>query len=82
MGLYQDNWEKIFGKTESITQKELDDLGEYSCSLPTGTIIGKRWKCKKDYNDVSKGWLIAEYVPSYVKNMIGIKWKDAVVVND
>ncbi len=27
-----------------LTQKEFDDLLEYSMSLPTGTTIGKQWK--------------------------------------
>jgi len=27
-----------------LTQKEFDDLLEYSTSIPTGTTIGKRWK--------------------------------------
>ena len=31
-------------KTALLTKEELDALPEYSCSIPTGTIIGKRWK--------------------------------------
>jgi len=27
-----------------LTQKEFDDLLEYSCSFPTGTTVGKCWK--------------------------------------
>ncbi len=27
-----------------LTRHEFDRLGEYSCSLPTGTTAGKRWK--------------------------------------
>lgn len=27
-----------------LTRGEFDGLGEYSCSLPTGVRIGKRWK--------------------------------------
>lgn len=27
-----------------MTQADLDALDEYSCSIPTGTRIGKRWK--------------------------------------
>ena len=27
-----------------LTTKEFDDLLEYSCSIPTGTTLGKRWK--------------------------------------
>jgi hypothetical protein len=27
-----------------LTKREFDELGEYSCSLPTGTTVGRRWK--------------------------------------
>lgn len=27
-----------------LTKREFDDLSDYSCTLPTGTTIGKRWK--------------------------------------
>ena len=32
------------GKYISLTRDELEALPEYSISLPTGVIIGKRWK--------------------------------------
>ncbi len=48
-------------ETKTITQKEFDGLDEYSCSVPTGTTLGKKWKCKRDYHDASKGWFIGEY---------------------
>jgi hypothetical protein len=41
-----------------LTQREVDDLPEYSSSYPTGTTIGKRWK--RQLNDGT--WLICEYV--------------------
>jgi hypothetical protein len=31
-------------KTAVMDQEYFDQLGEYSCSLPSGTFIGKRWK--------------------------------------
>ena len=31
-------------KTVTLTRREFGELGEYSCSLPTGTTIGKRWR--------------------------------------
>lgn len=31
-------------KTINLTKKEFDNLPEYSCSIPTGTTIGKQWK--------------------------------------
>ncbi len=29
-------------------EEQLGKFGEYSCSLPTGTTIGKRWFCNND----------------------------------
>jgi len=31
-------------ETVYLTKRELDGLAEYSCTVPTGTTIGKRWK--------------------------------------
>lgn len=52
-------------KTVKLTQGEFDALPEYTCSNPTGTVIGKRWKrATKD------GWFLCEYVgcnePGYI----------------
>ena len=30
--------------TVQLTKREFDELSEYSCTLPTGTTLGKRWK--------------------------------------
>jgi hypothetical protein len=30
--------------TVKLTRAEFEALGEYSCTLPTGTTIGRRWK--------------------------------------
>ena len=55
---------------ELMSQVKLDELLEYSTSLPTGTTIGKRWKCKgKD------GWFLGEYVPGGEPGHVNIKWK-------
>jgi hypothetical protein len=35
-------------KTVELTRAEFDALPEYSCSLPSGTTIGKKWKCNDD----------------------------------
>lgn len=35
-----------------LTKRELDELPEYSCSMPTGTTVGKRWK--RDVNAYRK----------------------------
>ena len=47
--------------TVTITTEQFNALPEYSCSVPTGTTLGKRWKCKRDYYGGSKGWRMGEY---------------------
>jgi hypothetical protein len=55
-----------------LTKEEFDALGEYSCSLPTGTTLGKIWK----YNRLAyapsrftnpkikiEDWYMGEYAP-------------------
>lgn len=49
-----------------LTQGELDGLSEYSCSEPTGVVMGKRWKKNVHaYNPAARGlppaWLMGEY---------------------
>ena len=72
---------KISEKDKAIilTKEEFDNLPEYSCSLPTGTTIGKKWKSKVNYNDSSKGWLLAEYIEIGKKDKVGIKWLDIIL---
>lgn len=67
------------GKEIKLTQAELDKLSEYSCSLPTGTTIGKRWKKNTNaYRGLPEGtlpaWWIGEYVEDPDPEMIGITW--------
>lgn len=78
-----------------ISRAELKELGEYSCSLPTGTFVGKRWRrnvmayrpvpvqlipCLPHVGHVAE-WKVAEYVPDPEPGMIGIKWWWAVDEN-
>lgn len=68
------------GKEIKLTQVELDKFSEYSCSLPTGTTVGKRWK--RDANAYRRGlpegtlpaWWIGEYVEHPDPEMINITW--------
>jgi hypothetical protein len=64
-----------------LTQREFDSLGEYSLSLPTGTTLGKKWKCNRNerrppvrinltetyYFRIPwpPDWWLGEYVPYY-----------------
>jgi len=66
-----------------LTRREFESLPEYSCSLPTGTTEGKRWK-RSDVYRAERGhrrldvwelnWWMGEYVPSKEPGMIGIEW--------
>lgn len=82
-------------KTDSpdivINRTELFALLEYSCSLPTGTTIGKRWRHNVHaYPDPRKPlvppekheWKIGEFVEGSTKpQYVNIKWGWAVDEN-
>lgn len=55
-------------------------LYDYSCSVPTGTTIGKRWKRRRDYYDETKGWVLGEYAAHPNPDVVRIVWRDLVVV--
>jgi hypothetical protein len=70
-------------KTAYLTPAEFDALPEYSCSLPTGTIVGKRWKRDNNWgglrgHDPSRGedWYMGEYFmdETIPEGEIGIRW--------
>lgn len=76
----------------ALTQRELDALPEYSCSTPTGTRIGKRWKRNKNAYPALAGkppeWWQGEYYelpesdPDKVVRgveQIGIRWSRILV---
>lgn len=66
----------------TLSESEFNKLADYSCTLPTGTTLGKRWKCKKTYHDASQGWLMGEYVPhpQNKPNKVGIRWTEIEVI--
>jgi hypothetical protein len=71
-----------------VSQKYLDNLYEYSCSLPTGTIVGKRWKrnihpeCNgaAGYPPEKTKWIIGEYYDCNEEGKIGIMWWDIKII--
>ncbi len=72
----------IDDKSVILTAAELQALDEYSLSMPTGTIVGKRWKRKLwkvrggyRYED---GWLMGEYVagPDGRPDYVGVVWRE------
>lgn len=68
-----------------LTKKEFDELPEYSCSLPTGTTIGKKWKKNRlafvpSAHDPRTGnsiddWYLMEYVEHPDPKLVGIETK-------
>jgi hypothetical protein len=47
-----------------LTKTEFEGIPEYSCTLPTGTTIGKKWKRREPYvklPDTRVTWYIGEY---------------------
>ena len=63
-----------------LTRREFDKLPEYSCSIPTGTTIGKRWKRSDTFTlgrprDRELVWHMGEYIDHPDPELIGIRWK-------
>lgn len=70
-------------KETIISRKDLAALGEYSCTYPTGTTIGKQWRrdlnaYREDRRGVPSEWVIGEYVDLGSKTEVGIVWTWAV----
>jgi len=54
----------------ALTQEAFDVLPNYSHSIPTGTTIGKQWKCLVKRNREDKGtWYMKEYTTHPDPNM-------------
>lgn len=77
-------------EVEVITREELGKLLEYSSSLPTGTIVGKRWRVDVHSNcrrlgrvpaDIEPEWMIRRYTDHPDPKRIGIKQAWAVDEN-
>lgn len=67
-----------------ISRAELFTIREYSCSIPTGTVIGKRWRrdvhaFRRRATPVDRHeWQIGEYIEHSDPGKVGIKWGWAV----
>ncbi len=46
--------------TITLTEAEFDALPDYSCTIPTGVIIGKRWKRGEPFGRPTR-WFMGEY---------------------
>jgi hypothetical protein len=70
-----------------VSREELKALGEYSCTIPTGVILGKRWRRDVQaykwqahpiplrHTRIESEWIIGEYVDNDPDpKMMGILW--------
>jgi len=63
-----------------MTLQEFDNLLEYSCSMPTGTITGKIWKRAEPYREPHDRWLLGQYIDVADPKKIGIKWREIFII--
>lgn len=70
-----------------LTAQEFMDLREYSCSYPTGTTIGKRWRRLDgsfDHKWQARGgkpfWVIGEFVDHPDPRLVKINWYRPVII--
>ena len=73
-----------------MTKKEFDDLPTYSCTMPTGVFLGKRWKrddnearrfrAPKPGPDIPEDWWMGEYAESDKPNMCANVWRKIYVL--
>lgn len=65
-----------------LTQKEFDDLLDYSCSLPTGVIVGKKWKRRVPYRGEPYEWFLGEYRKSEREGFVDTVFSHIVIVGE
>jgi len=65
--------------TAVMGAEDFRSLLEYSCSLPTGTAIGKRWKRGQPYDKPTE-WFMGEYAPDPDPKFVRILWRRIEVV--
>lgn len=68
-----------------LSAREFESLKDYSCSLPTGQSIGKRWRRRSPYQTtpgVAHTFAMGEYVETYKAGMIGIQWTPIILPDD
>lgn len=71
-------------KALHLTREEFAALPEYSCTLPTGTTPGKRWRAQMGFADpegTKPRWYVGEYgAVSSDGRSIAINWYIPVMV--
>ena len=69
-----------------LTQREFDSLPEYSFTLPSGTVTGKRWKADRNWHRKfswidGPDWVIGEY-GEITDDEIKIHWYKPYILNE
>ena len=62
-----------------LSETEFKELRQYSCTLPTGTTVGKQWKRNENAYGPTRGpepdWWMGEYIDHEDPERIGIHWR-------
>ena len=58
---------------------ELESMGEYSTTLPSGTTIWKQWKRNINSYRHDPYWVVGQYHPSRGDGMVMIRWFEVVL---
>lgn len=64
-------------KTAVMTRRAFEKLPDYSCSLPSGTYLGKRWRTH--FRD---GWFMREFIDCDIPGEIGIRNRRIEIVEE
>lgn len=84
----RDFWDQITvdNDTALMSQDVFDRLPEYSCSVPTGTRVGKRWKRREPHHGEPHKWFMGEYQDRMLtirrrpkQRWVVIHWRDIVI---
>lgn len=61
-----------------MSLQTLLQLDDYSCSLPSGTVINKRWRRLVPWNenDPDAKWWMGEYAESNEPDYVDIVWRE------
>lgn len=70
----------IDGDRAVMTPDVFEALDDYSCTLPSGAIINKRWRARHPYvyqTDGSNEWWLGEYAEHQAdqENLVSIIWR-------
>lgn len=68
-----------------LGDREVEELLDYSCSIPTGTTIGKRWKRLEPYVIPKRGAqcrYLGEYVDIGDPERVGIRWAPLITATE